>query len=379
MTTASNTVCVPVDLGERSYRIVIGRGLIARLGPILTELPATGKVGIVTDTNVAARYLRPVCRSLSEAGFQVSSIILPPGERTKSLRTISRILDELARRKFERRSLLLALGGGVIGDLTGFAAAVYLRGIPFVQVPTSLVAQVDSSVGGKTGVDHVRGKNLIGAFHQPRAVLVDLQTLRTLPKREWIAGLAEVIKYGVIADEDFFGFLERSMEPILRYDDEAVSRIIARSCEIKASVVAEDELEADRRRILNFGHTVGHALESVSGYRGLVHGEAVGIGMVQEADLGRHLGVCRPEVVERIRLAVRAAGLPTELPRMAFATLWKAMQSDKKVLHGTVYCVLPTQIGKAAIEPLNRHQCAAWFAERRIAGKQSANHQPVRY
>lgn len=369
MTRVHFTDRVPVELGERSYQIVIGRGLIPRLGSILTDLSAKGKVGVISDTNVAAHYLRPVRRSLVETGFQVTAITLPPGERTKSLRTVSRILDELARKKFERRSLVLALGGGVIGDLTGFAAAVYLRGMPFVQVPTSLVAQVDSSVGGKTGVDHPKGKNLIGAFHQPRAVLVDLETLHTLPKREWVAGLAEVIKYGVIADEGFFEFLEGSMESILRYEDEAVARIISRSCEIKAQVVADDEREADRRRILNFGHTIGHALEAVSGYRGLVHGEAVGIGMVQEADMARHLGLCGAHVVERIRQTVRAAGLPTDLPRIPFAKLWNAMQSDKKVHQGMVYCVLPTRIGDVTIAPLDRQRCAAWFVGSRAAGK----------
>jgi 3-dehydroquinate synthase len=273
------------------------------------------------------------------------------------------VLDRLAREKFERRSTLLALGGGVIGDLTGFAAANYLRGIPFVQVPTSLVAQVDSSVGGKTGVDHRLGKNLIGAFHQPRCVLIDTATLRTLPAREWIAGLAEVIKYGVIADEAFFEFLERNIERILRYDEDVVSRIVSRSCEIKAQVVAEDERESDRRRVLNFGHTIAHALETMSGYRGLVHGEAVGIGMVQEADIARHLGLCGADVVERIRRLVRAAGLPDDMPRMPFSRLWNAMQSDKKVLHGTVYCVLPKRIGDVAIVPLHRQDCADWFAD----------------
>ena len=353
--------CVSVDLGERAYRIVIGRGLISRVGTLLKELRCKGKVGIVTDKNVARHYLKPATRSIVDAGFQVASVILPPGERTKSLRTVSRILDELVRRRLERQSTLLALGGGVVGDLAGFAAAIYLRGIPFVQIPTSLVAQVDSSVGGKTGVDHQLGKNLIGAFHQPRSVLIDTATLRTLPAREWIAGLAEVIKYGVIDDATFFDFLDRNIERIVHYDEEAVSRVITRSCEIKAQVVAQDERESDRRRILNFGHTIGHALEAASGYRGLVHGEAVAIGMVQEADLARYLGLCGMDVVERIRHIVQAAGLPHALPRISFVKLWSAMQSDKKVLHGTVYCVLPKRIGDVAIVPLDRQACAEWF------------------
>jgi 3-dehydroquinate synthase len=352
---------VSVELGERTYRIVIGRDLIPCTGTLLKELRCKGKVGIITDSNVARHYLKPVTRSVVDAGFQIASVIVPPGERTKSLRTVSRILDELARRKFERQSTLLALGGGVIGDIAGFAAAIYLRGMPFVQIPTSLVAQVDSSVGGKTGVDHQLGKNLIGAFHQPRSVLIDTSTLRTLPAREWIAGLAEVIKYGVIADDTFFDFLDHNIEQIVHYDEEAVSRIIMRSCEIKAQVVAQDERESDRRRILNFGHTIGHALEAASGYRGLVHGEAVAIGMIQEADIARYLGLCGMDVVERIRHLVRAAGLPHVLPRISFAKLWGAMQSDKKVLHGTVYCVLPKRIGDVAIVPLDRQACAEWF------------------
>ncbi|HEX2055564.1 MAG TPA: 3-dehydroquinate synthase [Nitrospiraceae bacterium] len=362
MSGETTSHCVPVQLGERSYRILIGRGLLSRAGTVLQDIGCNGKVGVITDRNLARYHLRPLLRSLRHAGFDSVSVILPPGERTKSLRTIGAILDRLVREKFERRSTLLALGGGVIGDLTGFAAAIYLRGIPFVQVPTTLVAQVDSSVGGKTGIDHRLGKNLIGAFHQPRCVLVDTGTLHTLPAREWIAGLAEVIKYGVIADDAFFDFLDRDIDRILRHEEEAVSRIITRSCEIKAQVVAEDERESDRRRILNFGHTIGHALEAIGGYRGLVHGEAVGIGMVQEADIARHLGSCGKEVVERIRGLVRAAGLPYDMPHVPFPRLWDAMLSDKKVQHGTVYCVLPRRIGEVAIVPLRRQDCADWFA-----------------
>ncbi|HJR75960.1 MAG TPA: 3-dehydroquinate synthase [Nitrospiraceae bacterium] len=362
MIGGSTSHTVPVELGERRYRIIIDRGLLSRTGAILHELGCKGKVGVVTDRNLARLHLRPLIGSLRNADFETVSIVLPPGERTKSLRTVERILDQLVGEKFERRSTLLALGGGVIGDLTGFAAAIYLRGIPFIQLPTSLVAQVDSSVGGKTGVDHRLGKNLIGAFHQPRCVLIDTATLRTLPTREWIAGLAEVIKYGVIADEGFFEFLERNIERILHHDEDAVSRIITRSCEIKAQVVAEDERESDRRRILNFGHTIAHALEALSGYRGLVHGEAVGIGMVQEADIARHLGLGGLDAVERIRGLVRAAGLPSDMPGVPFARLWEAMQSDKKVLDGTIYCVLPRRIGDVAIVPLNRQDCARWFA-----------------
>jgi 3-dehydroquinate synthase len=295
---------------------------------------------------------------------------LPPGERTKTLSTIAKILDVLARHKFERQSLLLALGGGVIGDVTGFAAAIYQRGIPFVQVPTTLVAQVDSSVGGKTGVDHRLGKNLIGAFYQPRAVLIDPCTLRTLPRREWIAGLAEVIKYGIIAEEEFFAFLEQEIPALLKLEDEPVIHAITRSCEIKAQVVAADERESDRRRILNYGHTIGHALESLAGYRGLIHGEAVGIGLVQEADAACYMGLCGRDVVERIRSLVQRAGLSEQVPRTSFTSLWGAMQHDKKVVGGRVIGVWPVRIGEVIIRPIEHEVCEAWFRSTHGRGRQ---------
>jgi len=353
---------IHVALGTRSYDILIRRGLVNDLGVELTRLCRTGKVGVITDRHLAGHYLKPVMRVLKAAGFTVIPIILPPGERTKTLRSIAKVMDALVDARFERSSTLLALGGGVMGDLTGFAAAIYQRGIPFVQVPTSLVAQVDSSVGGKTGVDHPKGKNLIGAFNQPLAVLVDPATLHTLPSREWIAGLAEVIKYGVIADLSFFEYLEQHIERILALDDVAVAHIVKRSCEIKAEVVSEDEREADRRRILNFGHTIGHALESLGGYKGLIHGEAVAVGMVYEADLARHLGYCGQEVVDRLRRLVEASGLPARMPDVTFHDLWSAMQQDKKVSAGTVYCVVPESIGAVRVVALPKQETRAWFA-----------------
>jgi 3-dehydroquinate synthase len=355
---------VPVHLGDRSYDIVIKSGLLAELGDRLKVLIRSRKVGIVTDKHVARRYLKEVTRSLRQNGLDSVPIVLSPGERAKSLSTIGTILDSLAKHKFERQSLLLALGGGVIGDLTGFAAAIYQRGISFVQVPTTLVAQVDSSVGGKTGVDHRLGKNLIGAFHQPRAVWIDPDTLRTLPRREWVAGLAEVIKYGIIADEAFFAFLEEAMPPLLKLDKEAVMRVIARSCEIKAQVVAEDERESDRRRILNYGHTIGHALESLASYRGLIHGEAVGIGLVQEAELASHMGLCGYEVVERIRCLVQRSGLSDRMPKVSFRRLWEAMQHDKKVVAGQIIGVWPVRIGEVVIRPLEKRVCEDWYHQR---------------
>ena len=364
---------IPVTLGARSYDIVLHPGLLATVGDRLSALTVSPKIGVVTDRHVASRYLQGTLRSLCKAGYDPTPIILPPGERTKTLGTIAKILDVLASHKFERQSLLLALGGGVIGDVTGFAAAIYQRGIPFVQVPTTLVAQVDSSVGGKTGVDHRLGKNLIGAFYQPRAVLIDPLTLRTLPRREWIAGLAEVMKYGIIADEEFFAFLEQEILALLKLDEEPVIHVIKRSCEIKAQVVAADERESDRRRILNYGHTIGHALESLSGYRGLIHGEAVGIGLVQEADLACHMGLCGRDIVERIRSLVRRVGLSEQVSPQSFTSLWSAMQHDKKVIEGQVIGVWPVRIGEVVIHPIERQVCAAWFQRKHGRGSRASS------
>ena len=357
--------CVKVSLAERSYDIVIGAGLLAQVGARVAALGYGGKAAVVTDRNVGRLYATKVGRSLKAAGFEVRTIVVPAGERSKTLSWVTRILDELARARFERASVLVALGGGVIGDLTGFAAAIYARGIPFVQVPTTLVAQVDSSVGGKTGVNHPMAKNLIGSFHQPRCVLIDPTTLKTLPGREWTAGLAEVIKYGMIEDERFFGFLETRMEVLLRKDEEPVAHVLMRSCEIKAQVVGEDEREADRRRILNYGHTVGHALEAIGRYRTLVHGEAVAIGMVQEADLAHHLGICDGDVPARQRALVRRAGLPDAVPaRVRFPDLWTAMQHDKKVSGGRIQCVVPERVGRVRIVSLERRDVQDWFGRR---------------
>ncbi|MEC4890127.1 MAG: 3-dehydroquinate synthase [Nitrospira sp.] len=355
------TTQVPVSLGDRSYTITIGPGLLRELGVRLRALTASGLVGVVTDRHVARHYLKPALIQLKRAGFTPVPIILPPGEETKTFATIGKILDVLAKHRFERQSVLVALGGGVIGDLTGFAAAIYQRGMPFVQIPTSLVAQVDSSVGGKTGVDHRLGKNLIGAFHQPRAVWIDPQLLRTLPKREWVAGLAEVIKYGIIADRAFFAYLERTMPALLRLEQKVVMQVVKRSCEIKAQVVAEDERESDRRRILNYGHTIGHALEAMGGYRALVHGEAVGIGLVLEAELARSQGYCDDKTVTRIRKVVLAAGLSDCATTRSAAKVWSAMQHDKKVSQGKVIGVWPEAIGRVRMAPLERQVFLDWF------------------
>ena len=354
---------VRVGLGKRSYDIVLHPGGLDRLGEYLLGLGFSGKVGIITNPILQGFYGRRVERSLKKAGFQRHTISVPDGEQAKTLRWISHILDELMAQRFERQSVLVALGGGVIGDMTGFAASVYQRGIPFVQVATTLVAQVDSSVGGKTGVNHPLGKNMIGAFYQPALVLLDMQTLRTLSKREWIAGLAEVVKYGMIADPKFFGFLESRIEDIINMDETSLHHMVKRCCEIKASVVAKDERESGLRRILNYGHTIGHALESLGQYKQYIHGEAVGIGMVHEADLANSLGLCAEKVVARQRDLVRRAGLPTKLPPLSFGDLWGAMLHDKKVARGRIHCVLPKAVGKVTVDPLDQKAVKAWFRQ----------------
>lgn len=357
----TNETCVRVSLADRSYEIRIGQGLLEGTGRALRRLDLGGKVALVTNQTVGQLYAIQVERSLEEAGFDVLRITVPDGESAKTLTWSSSILDKLVRHRFERRSTIVALGGGVIGDLAGFAAAVFMRGMHLVQIPTTLIAQVDSSVGGKTGVNHRLGKNMIGAFHQPRLVMVDLDTLQTLPIREWTAGLAEVIKYGVIADAALFTFLEGDMEKIVSRDLTSVARVVKNACEIKAAVVMEDERESDRRRILNYGHTIGHAIESLGKYRRFIHGEAVAIGMVQEASLARFLGYCHAEVVERQADLVRRAGLPDQLPDVAGSVLWKAMQHDKKSAGGRVYCVVPTEIGAVHVVGLEETDVREWL------------------
>jgi 3-dehydroquinate synthase len=356
------TFTVPVSLAERSYEIIIQAGLLARLGRKLKEQGVRGKVGIVTDGNVARHYLKHLLETIKRLDIEPVPIILVPGERSKTFKTVAQILDVLARHRFERSSLLLALGGGVVGDLAGFAASIYQRGIPYMQVPTTLVAQVDSSVGGKTGVDHRLGKNLIGSFYQPRAVWIDPSTLHTLPTREWIAGLAEVIKYGIIADKSFFVYLRRHMSELRRQTPRIIASVVKRSCEIKAEVVAADERESDRRRILNYGHTIGHALEALGGYESLIHGEAVGIGLVQEAELACFQKICSRTLVEEIRGIVKEAGLRDGMPRWTSQRIWKAMLYDKKVSEGRVIGVWPEHIGQVRIGPVEQHVFERWHS-----------------
>ena len=323
---------VQVPLGQRSYDIKIGSGLLATLAQECARLKLERRCAIISDTNVSSHYSVPACEALTRAGFEPIVVTVPAGETAKSLKTVHGCYDQLAAQRLERKSFIVALGGGVVGDLAGFVAATYLRGIGFIQIPTTLLAQVDSSVGGKVGVNLRAGKNLVGAFHQPRLVLCDLETLKTLPEREFRSGLAEVIKYGIIYDEALFTELERVMPKLLERDTETLAKVIARCCEIKAEVVQQDETESALRAILNFGHTIGHALEAISHYGKYLHGEAISIGQVAATMLSSRLTGLEAEDVQRITSLFRNAGLPTtlELKGSQRAKLIAAMQHDKK-------------------------------------------------
>ena len=358
---------VPVSLGDRSYEILIQAGILSQIGHVLKGMGCSGRVAIVTNPVVEKLYGRVVRRALSQAGVSSFLIIVPDGEQAKTVSWLAKIVDALVAQRVERQDTVLALGGGVTGDVAGFAASVYLRGIPFVQVPTTLVAQVDSSVGGKTGVNHPDGKNLIGAFYQPRIVIIDPQVLHTLETRQWVAGLAEVIKYGMIADKQFFQYLEQHVEGLRTRAEDVIPHVIQRCCEIKAEVVAGDEREAGRRRILNYGHTVGHALESWGRYKKWIHGEAVGLGMVQEASMAQYLGLCSKGVVESQDDLIKRVGLPCTMPPLKFSDLWQAMQHDKKVIKGHIHCVLPQRIGEVRVVPLVRPAIRKWFSLQRSA------------
>jgi 3-dehydroquinate synthase len=338
---------VKVPLGNRSYDIKIGTGLLARVGRECARLGLSRRCTIISDRNVAPRYAKAAQGALAKAGFAASLVTIPAGETAKSLKVLKACYDQLAAQLLERKSFILALGGGVVGDLAGFVAATYLRGLPFVQVPTTLLAQVDSSVGGKVGLNLKAGKNLVGAFYQPRLVLCDLDTLASLPRREYRAGLAEVIKYGIIYDARLFGRLERDLPKLMRRDPRTLAAVVARCCEIKADVVRQDETESGLRAILNFGHTIGHALEAISHYGKYLHGEAIAIGQVAAAKLsGQILGLPTNEV-ERIERLFRRAGLPTRVKLNARQRqkMLSAMKLDKKVSAGEIKFVLARRIG----------------------------------
>lgn len=339
---------VKVALGARSYEIKIGPGLLKQLGRHCASLKLGGRCAIISDRNVAPKFAEAAQASLKKAGFDSVLITVPAGETAKSLKVVEQCYDALANHRLERKSFIVALGGGVVGDLAGFVASSYLRGIAFVQVPTTLLAQVDSSVGGKVGVNLKSGKNLVGAFHQPRLVLCDLDTLRTLPVREFRAGLAEVIKYGIIYDAALFERLERDLPKLLKRDAGTLMDVIAPCCEIKADVVGQDETESGLRAILNFGHTIGHAIENISGYGKYLHGEAISIGQVAAAKISTDaLGLSQRDV-ERITTLFQAAGLPTAIKLSAAQRkkLFAAMRLDKKVSAGEIKFVLAKRIGQ---------------------------------
>lgn len=337
-----------VALGERSYPIHIGAGLLYRAELILPHL-AQPRAAIVTNSTVGPLYLDTLSATLRQAGVEVLPIVLPDGEQYKNWETLNQIFDALLAARAERKTTLIALGGGVIGDLTGFAAACYQRGVPFIQVPTTLLAQVDSSVGGKTGINHPLGKNMIGAFYQPRLVLADTDTLNTLPDRELSAGLAEVIKYGLIRDLAFFEWLEANMERLLARDSAALGDAIYHSCRNKAEVVAADEREAGQRALLNLGHTFGHAIEAGLGYGVWLHGEAVAAGTMLAAELSRRLGHLTAADVARIAALFERARLPVKAPTLGVETYLKYMEVDKKVEGGRIRFVLLKRLGEAYV------------------------------
>jgi 3-dehydroquinate synthase len=337
-----------VGLGERSYPIHIGSGTIARAGEVLSSEGARRAV-VVTNGAVAAHWLAPLRASLDANGVASDVVTIPDGESHKNFATLESVVTRLLELKAERKTMIVALGGGIVGDIAGFAAAIYQRGMPFVQVPTTLLAQVDSSVGGKTGINHPLGKNMIGAFYQPRAVLIDTQCLSTLPKREVAAGLAEVIKYGAIRDAGFFAWLEGNADALVARDPAALTHAIHESCRIKAAIVAADEREEGERALLNFGHTFGHAIENGMGYGEWLHGEAVAAGMVVAARVSQRLGRIAGADVDRLQALVARAGLPVAVPALGFDR-WKSLLArDKKVAAGTIRYVLLDAIGKAVI------------------------------
>lgn len=336
-----------VDLGPRSYPIHVGSGLLKRADLFHACIDGR-RIVVVTNATVAPLYLHVLRPTLEHR--ELIEVILPDGEEHKTLAVWGGIFDRLLKAHCDRRTTIVALGGGVVGDIAGFAAACYQRGVPFVQVPTTLLAQVDSSVGGKTGVNHPRGKNMIGAFHQPRAVIVDTDTLQTLPDRELRAGIAEVIKYGAIRDPDLFGWLERNLPNVLQRDPEALAYVISRSCANKAEIVALDERESSLRAVLNFGHTFGHAVEAGIGYGQWLHGEAVAAGMVVAAALSRRMDWLKKTDLERIERLIEAAGLPTRLPEeLEVGRLLELMAIDKKAADGKLRLVLLKGIGTAVV------------------------------
>ncbi|MDE3058681.1 MAG: 3-dehydroquinate synthase [Bacteroidota bacterium] len=341
---------ITVSLGKRSYPICIGAGIRNSAGKFLQRFHLPRHLVIVTDTIVARLYLDDVRRSLERAGFAVFSIVIPPGESQKSLQRAGAMYTELLHHRIGRKATIVALGGGVVGDLAGFIAATYQRGVNFMQMPTTLLAQVDSSVGGKVGINHPLGKNMIGAFYQPLSVLADTEMLQSLPQRERVCGIGEVIKYGIILDKRFFEYVRKNLTNILAMEPTVVANVVARCCELKAFVVSRDEKEENMRAILNFGHTVGHALEQAGHYRSLKHGEAILLGMVAETFLASRLKMISAEDVRRIEEVVAAVPVPRSLGfSFSAAKLIETMRNDKKSVAGTVRFVLPERVGAVTL------------------------------
>ena len=342
-------ITLEVGIVDRSYPIRIEEGCLQKVGSDLAERRVANYYCIIADNRVAELYGDELLHSLAGAGIHAECIQFPRGEASKTLATVAGLASQLAHKGFGRKDGIIALGGGVTGDIAGFLAASYMRGIPFIQIPTTLLAQVDSSVGGKTGVDIPEGKNLIGAFYQPRAVYIDMHVLRTLPREELLSGLAEVIKYGVIRDQEFLGFLDKNHQRILDLDPEIIEKVIHTCCRIKAEIVAEDEREADLRRILNFGHSIGHAVEAASDFS-ILHGNAVAIGMMAAARISVAKGLLTNDEVDRICLIIKKFGLPTEVPKALNRDVIKNfLLTDKKTVSGRVFYVLPTSMDRIII------------------------------
>lgn len=339
-----------VGLAERSYNIHIGSGILPQLGNLCRETKLSGQAALITNPTVAGLYLAAARGSLESSGYRVTVIEIPDGEEYKNSATLELIYDQLLAAGLDRGAFIVALGGGVVGDIAGYAAATFLRGIPFVQVPTTLLSQVDSSVGGKTGINHPRGKNLIGAFYQPRFVLIDLSTLDTLPWREFLCGIAEVIKYGIVLDREFFDFIKGEVKSISSLEKSALLKVVATSCRIKASVVERDEREGGLRAVLNYGHTIGHAVENLTGYGTFKHGEAVAMGMAKIAGLSLRKGLASQEETESILDLLKGFGFPLDLPRFSIDEYVDVMALDKKKRDDGVTFIFNRGIGGFVME-----------------------------
>ena len=342
---------IKVDLDSRSYEIIIGQDILGQIGAAVKRLNLTPKILIISNASIAGLYADKIKDSLEQAGFEVKVVTVPEGEKSKSIKEAEFLYNKMLDLRLDRNASILSLSGGVIGDLSGFVAATYMRGIAYVQAPTTLLAQVDSSVGGKTGLNLPRGKNLVGAFYQPRLVYIDTDVLKTLSDDELKAGLAEVVKYGVIRDKKLFEYLEENIDKILKKDPALLEHIIACSCRIKAEVVSEDERESGLRAILNYGHTIGHAIEATSGYGMYKHGQAVAIGMVYAGRIALKLEMISQEELQRQTDLLKKIGLPVELPDMDLTKITEAILLDKKIEADKIRFILPQRIGKVIIHP----------------------------